>query len=411
MFARMFRHSPATRAARNRKQYLTVDALEGRQLMSLGAEFPVSVPTPAAQAQSANASSANGSSVVVWTESTPSTSQIMGQLLNSQGGKVGAALTIASVPGLNEAQPSVAMDAHGNFVVSWTEFLPSGGSDILAQKFNAAGAPVGAVVPVAVGTFPQTSSSVAMDAQGDFVVSYTRDTNDNDPNIFAKLYNTNGQLLNVVTVAGAPQDSDLSSVAMSPNGQFDVAWEVQFSRSSVEVMAARYTASGGLLQQVVVAGATPLSLSPKIAMDNHGNAVIVYQQEVPIQGLPVPRVDFDIEARRLSSTGVLSSEINIADSSNIIPSTIDTDPSVALEGNAGAFVVAYDHGSSVSGVSVDVAEVNSSNVVIDTFSAGQTEADAVYVPGISIDAQNEFLVTFLSLSGNDNVIVGRRGLL
>jgi hypothetical protein len=93
---------------------------------------------------------------------------------------------------------------------------------------------------------------------------------------------------------------------------------------------------------------------------------------------------------------VLGGEINIADSSNSIPSSIDTDPSVALEGNAGAFVVAYDHGSSVSGVSVDVAEVNSSNVVIDTFSAGQTEADGGYAPGISIDAQNEFRIFWKS---------------
>ena len=29
-----------------------------------------------------------------------------------------------------------------------------------------------------------------MDAKGDFVVSYTRNTNNNNPDIFAKLYNT-----------------------------------------------------------------------------------------------------------------------------------------------------------------------------------------------------------------------------
>ena len=406
MFARLLRHSTARRAARNRQQHLAVDALEGRQLMSLGPEFAVSVPTPATQIQSVNASSSNGSSVVVWTESTSINTQIMGQLLNSLGGKVGPALTIASVPGINESEPSVAMDAHGNFVVSWTESFPDGGSDILAQKFNAAGAPVSGVVPVAVGTFPQSNSSVAMDAQGGFVVSYTRDTNSNDPNIFAKLYNTDGQLLKVVTVAGAPQNAELSSVAMSPDGRFDVAYQVALSRTSVEVMVARYTASGDLQQQVLVAGGTPLSISPKIAMDNQGNAVIVYMQEVPIKGLPVPRFEFNIEARRLSSTGVLGGAISIADSSNIVPSSIASEPSVALEGNAGTFVVAYDRGGSVV-----LAEVNSSNVVIGTFNAGQVQADGGYAPGISINAQNEFLVTFPSLSGDDNFIAGRRGLL
>ena len=171
MFRRLLSRRPASRPVRHIKRKPAIETLEGRQLMSLGAEFSVSVPTPAAQIQSANASSTNGSSVVVWTESSPgSTPRSSGQLFNSRGGKVGPVMDIASGPGLNDAQPSVAMDAHGDFVVSWTQFFPNGHSDILAQKFNAAGATVGGVVPVAVGTFPQTNSSVAMDAKGDFVV-------------------------------------------------------------------------------------------------------------------------------------------------------------------------------------------------------------------------------------------------
>jgi hypothetical protein len=49
VFTHSFFRPSALRAARNRKRHLTVDALEGRQLMSLGAEFLVSTPTPAAQ--------------------------------------------------------------------------------------------------------------------------------------------------------------------------------------------------------------------------------------------------------------------------------------------------------------------------------------------------------------------------
>jgi hypothetical protein len=65
-------------------------------------------------------------------------------------------------------------------------------------------------------------------------------------------------------------------------------------------------------------------------------------------------------------------------------------------------VVAYDSGSGVN-----VSEVNSSNVVIDAFSAGQSR----FVPAISINAQNEFLVTYDGIDGSDSVIYGRRGLL
>ena len=70
MFSRLFRRPAASRVAPRRTRKPVLEGLEGRQLMSLSAEFAVSVPTPAAQLQSANASSANGSSVVVWTEST-----------------------------------------------------------------------------------------------------------------------------------------------------------------------------------------------------------------------------------------------------------------------------------------------------------------------------------------------------
>jgi len=141
-----------------------------------------------------------------------------------------------------------------------------------------------------------------MDAKGDFVVSYTRDTNNNNPDIFAKLYNTSSQLLNVVTVAGTSLDEDLSSVAMSPDGRFDVAYQVQVSNTYVEVMASRYTASGGLLEQATIANNAPLSESPKVAMDNQGNAVIAYQKWVGN--------NWDVEARRLSGTGLLGGEIN-----------------------------------------------------------------------------------------------------
>jgi hypothetical protein len=150
MFARMLHCSPAPRTARHTKQHFTVEALEGRQLMSLGVQFTVSVPTPAAQVQSANDISANASSVVVWTNFSHGEisdqrlanpkffprvvstnvphgaisdqrlanpkfvplvvstnvphgdAQVASQILNSQNGKVGRTLGVASAAGLNE---------------------------------------------------------------------------------------------------------------------------------------------------------------------------------------------------------------------------------------------------------------------------------------------------------------------
>ena len=95
----------------------------------------------------------------------------------------------------------MAIDNQGDFVVAWTQNQPNGNTEILAQKFGPSGNAVGGIVPVAVGTFAQTDPHVAMDAKGDFVVAYTRNTNNNNPDIFAKLYNVNEQQVNVVSVA------------------------------------------------------------------------------------------------------------------------------------------------------------------------------------------------------------------
>jgi hypothetical protein len=103
---------------------------------------------------------------------------------------------------------------------------------------------------------------------------------------------------------------------------------------------------------------------------------------------------WEVNARRLSNTGALG-----------VITTINTNglfPTVALEGNAGAYVVAYD-----SGNSVDVSEVNSSDVVIHTFSAGAGR----FGPAVSINAHNEYLVTYDVSSGSDTSIAGRRALL
>ncbi len=85
MFARILNRSTVHRGTRQRKQRLTVEALEGRQLMSLGAQFgPINSTNHLGVSGSANASSANGSSVVAWTyEVTPTQHDIVAQRLNS----------------------------------------------------------------------------------------------------------------------------------------------------------------------------------------------------------------------------------------------------------------------------------------------------------------------------------------
>src|SRR5262245_39309153 len=106
----MAARSSEGRARRPRRQRPGLEALEGRQLLSLGNEFPVNTLTQNAQFESDNASSSNGMSVVVWTTTFSSTDHdIKGQLYNSSGQPVGFELII-NEDRFNERNPSVAMD-------------------------------------------------------------------------------------------------------------------------------------------------------------------------------------------------------------------------------------------------------------------------------------------------------------
>jgi hypothetical protein len=367
-------------------------------LMSLGAEFPTPLNTTAINDTigTANATSVNGSSVVVWSHLdgpiSNATFDIRAQRLIN-GIKVGPEILVSTGPaGVDPA--SVAIDNQGDFVVAWEQNQPNGNSDILARKFGPAGNALGGIVPVAVGTFAQTGPSVAMDAKGDFVVSYTRNTNNNNPDIFAKLYNVNEQLVNVVSVATTPSIEVQSSVAMTPDGRFDVAY-LAANQGGSAIKLNEYSAQGGLLRALTLTPITVPAYHPSVSVDNLGNAVVAWQD--------YSGSDSSILARSVSYLGGLGPVLTIASS----PTLAEQDASVALKRDgSGAFVVAYD--SDVPNVievkngkdqvltnQVLVAEVTpniGSLPTITTLSAGPVEGSTS--PAVSINNSGRYLLTY-----------------
>ena len=87
--------------------------------------------------------------------------------------------------------PSIAMDEDGDFVITWSSLSQDGsGYGVYGQRFNAAGAPRGEEFQVNVTTAGnQNFSAVATDADGDFVVTWTGSDQDGDrTGIFARRY-------------------------------------------------------------------------------------------------------------------------------------------------------------------------------------------------------------------------------
>jgi hypothetical protein len=382
--------SRPTHAKRRRP---SLEALEGRQLMSLGSEFfsPINTTTRNAQAESDNASSANGTSVVVWKDAFSATDHdIRAQRLDAFGNKLGPEIVV-SFSGLDEDSPAVAMDSRGDFVVTWRQIQNGGDTNVVARRFNSAGAPVGDVVQVGAGTFKEHDPDVAMDSAGNFVVAYVRDTNNNNPDVFAKRYNVNNQLLTVVSVATTPKAETHPSIAMAPDGRFDVAWEDAFSSTDRDIRLNRYGASGNLLGSNIISFSSSDDSSPSVAMDNSANAVVAWQRAGSGGG--------DIKARRVSASGFLGAEINIASTE-----ANERNFSVALKRGGGGFVVAYDS-SFLLVTSVKVAEVSASNAVTTR------DSGVRFTPAVSINASDDYLLTYTAADGSDLNIRGRRGHL
>jgi len=368
-----------SRPRRSRTCELGLEALEGRVTLSLvGSEFLVNSTTRNAQFASDNASSSNGMSVAVWVDTYSNTDHdIRAQLYNSSGLRAGQEILVDYTT-IDSGEPKVAMDSRGDFVVTWTNSLPGGNSDVEARMYNSAGNPVTNIFAVANTGRPEHASDVAMDANGNFVVSYTFDYSSSDQDIYAQRYSNTGQLRQIIPVATTTHNESRSSVAMAPDGRFDIAYQYQYSTSDDDIYLARYSATGSLLGSHAIATSGAREQAPSVAMNNFGDAVVAYQKLVG--------GDFDIKAKRVSSGGLVGGEINIR-------STLhdELNPSVALSRTGASFVVAYDSFGNAPGIGAHVAEVSASNTI--TYYPTVDWDWLGTAPAISIDGNGYYFLT------------------
>lgn len=380
MFPRFTRERRLHPSRRMRRP--TLETLEGKQLLSLGPQMVGTVNTTTRNAQFAsdNATNAGGESVVVWTDVyNGSDWDIRAQRYNSFGGKIGPENIVAYTT-LQESDPSVAIDGQGRFVVTYMQQVGTD-TNVLAQRFDSNGNILGAPVQVGAGTFREHNADVAMNDQGGFVVSYTRDTNNNNPDVFAKRYDVNGNLLQVINVATTGVSEGNSSVAMTPDGRFDVAWEQEYSTYDHDIYVSSFSASGLRTTTYTVAFTTAYDTTPSISVDTFGDAVVAWAS------------NYDIMARRISAAGSMGSVINITGAT---PSSTDQLPAVALNKQGGGFVVTYFSSSVVTGNSSSVAEVSSADHVT-TYNIG-----AAFELAVSMDAFGDYFVTYDTYETNPN---------
>ncbi|MBP1621310.1 MAG: hypothetical protein H6Q02_2077 [Acidobacteria bacterium] len=149
----------------------------------LGDQFEVNTYTTGLQYWPAVASSATGDFVVVWeSEGSSGTDlsrySIQAQRFSAAGARLGSQFQVNTYTTGDQLRPRVCSDSGGGFVVVWTSYGSSGSDDDLtsvqARRYDASGVPLGDQIQVnSHTTEDQFEPTVASDALGGFVVTWT----------------------------------------------------------------------------------------------------------------------------------------------------------------------------------------------------------------------------------------------
>ena len=380
-----------------------IEQLEPRVLLSaspVGTESLVNGTTAGAQLTNTTgqggsiAIDAEGDYVVTWTSNGHDGSGygVYARRYNAAGAAQGGEFRVNTTTAGNQQNATVAMDATGDFVITWSSYGDGGGYGIYAQRYNAAGVKQGSEFKVNTTTAnDQRFSTVAMDAGGDFVVTWmSYDQDGSGYGVYAQRYDSAGvQQGNEFLVNSTTADSQsYSTVAMDASGNFVVTWSSPDSSGS-GVFAQRFDATGvaqGGEFQVNTTGAGSQLLST-VAMDRDGEFVITWSSD----SLDVD-LGWDIYAQRYSAAGAaLGSEI-LVNTTTMQQQTFST---VAMDAD-GDFVVTWMSDSLGGGVLAQ--QFSASGAALGgEFLVNTNQAASQSFPTVAMDAAGDYVIAWSSI--------------
>ncbi len=358
-----------------------LEALEDRTVPALvGSQFQVNTITAGDQNLQAVASSANGMSVVVWTDHSAGSGDIRAQMYDANHNPLGGEILVAG-GSTNQHSPAVSMDNSGDWVVVWEKSITGSNHDVRAACFDSSGNKVVSNFSVAASSKNEYQPSVAVNANGGFVVSYTVDTTRTNQDIKARMYSSDGSLLRSINVASAahvPETRSVVARSTGSKGVFAIAYQ-----AGSDVYLKRYAANGAFRSTTAIATGRLAQTNPSVSMDDLGRTTVVWAQQNSA-------THWDVLARKVSANGGLGKLIKVAHSG-----ASEVAPSVAMDRSDGDFAVAYRISTTVY-----VQEMNANG----TAKSGRIAVDdtaATPSPTISIDGSDNYFIAFSASNGSD----------
>ena len=372
-----------------------------------GSEFRVNTYTTGIQEFPSIALDAAGDFVVSWESyQDGSNGGIYAQRYNAAGTALGSEFRVNTYTTGGQTVPAVAMDSAGDFAITWTSYSEDGsGAGIYAQRYNAAGTPQGSEFRVNTYTTGQEAfSSVAMDAEGDFVIdwaSYNQESSGNK-GIYAQRYNAGGVAQgSEFQVNTYTADSDyLPTVAMDSVGDFVIAYESNGEDGGgFGDFAQRYNSAGVAQGEEfrVNTYTTGNQELPSAAMDSAGDFILAWQSNTEDgSGYGVYAQRYVVQSE--TSVGMSGSEfrVNTYVTGNQIYSKVASDA-------AGDYVAVWQSsGEDGSGYGIYAQRYNSAGVAqgsefgVNTYTTGAQGTTFSNGFGVAMDAEGDFVVAWQS---------------
>lgn len=271
------------------------------------------------------ATALDGSYVVVWTDNHGADAGVVGQRYNRFGEAQGSNFGINQTTSGHQRWASVDTDSVGNFVVSWVSENQDGTPrSVYARRYAADGTALTGEFRVNTSnTGTQDNSSVAVDADGDFVVVWEGDGS-GGYDIYGRRYDSSGSAQGNEFQISTSTPSGEPAVAMADDGRFITVWD-----DGVGVRGHLYDANGNSVTGVFTVHGESFAGQAAVAMDSDGDFAVVWRETNG--GKNVYFRQFDSSGNPIGSTTQL----------NTTTANTQTNPSVDVDAD-GNFVAVWE---------------------------------------------------------------------
>ena len=325
----------------------------------IGTEFVVNTEKSRSQTGASIAARSSGAFLVVWESdgqdhTHPSLGErgVYGQLYDRNGDELGPEFQCNTSVLRAQRQASVATNAEGNFVVVWGSRGQDGsGYGIYGQRFDRDGNRVEEEFHINTYTqSDQRKASVAMDAEGDFVVVWgSRGQDGSGYGIYGQRFDRDGDRIEEEFRINRYTEGDQKDpcIAMDRGGRFVVVWSSRRGDGGgYDIYAQRHSVDGTRMGSAILVNDLEmriLSSFSSIGMDAEGDYVVVWHSYG--EGDP----DIGVYAQVFGGTeGRIGDRFLV----NVYTEDWQTYPSVAMRGLEDFVVVWESKGQDGSGKGV-----------------------------------------------------------